>query len=155
GVVQSQRPDAGLLILWLGLAACASALFLSTTNQLCKNVAPVPLLWIVPLALYLLTFTLCFESESRYSRGWFHPAVALAVLMTSFVLVSAGTGRDVLLQIATYSFVLFVACMVCHGELARLKPAPRHLTLFYLIVAAGGVLGGFFVGLAAPYLFRG
>jgi hypothetical protein len=155
GIVQNQRPRASVLALWLGLAGCASALLLSTTNQLCKSIASVPLLWIVPLALYLLTFTICFESENRYSRKWSHPAFGLAVLMTPFVLVSARTGRNILLQVVICSFVLFVGCMACHGELARLKPAPRQLTLFYLMVGAGGVVGGLFVGLAAPYVFRG
>jgi hypothetical protein len=154
-VGQNQRPGTNLVIMWLGLAGCASAMFLSTTNQLCKNVAPVPLLWILPLALYLLTFTLCFEADGRYSRKWFHPAFALAIVLASFILVSTGTRGNLLLQIAIYSFVLFVGCMVCHGELARLKPDPQHLTLFYLVVAAGGVLGGIFVGLAAPSLFPG
>jgi len=148
------RPATGLVILWVSLAACASALLLATTNQLCKNVAAVPLLWVLPLAIYLLTFTLCFESERRYSRKWFHPAFALGMFLICFVLAT-GAGKDLLAQIAIYSFGLFAACMVCHGELARLKPDPRHLTLFYLVVAAGGVLGGLFVALAAPYLFLG
>jgi hypothetical protein len=152
-VGQRSRPGADVLILWLGLAGCASAMFLSTTNQLCKNVAPVPLLWILPLAIYLLTFMLCFESERRYSRKWFHPAFFISILLALFVLVSSNTRWNLLFQIAVYSVVLFVGCMLCHGELARLKPDPRHLTLFYLLIAAGGVLGGLFVGLAAPYFF--
>ncbi len=154
GAGPQQRPPTGLVILWLSLAACASALLLATTNQLCKNVAAVPLLWVLPLAIYLLTFTLCFESDRRYSRKWFHPAFALGIFLVCFVLAT-GAGRDLLAQIAIYSFGLFAACMVCHGELARLKPDPRHLTLFYLVVAAGGVVGGLFVALAAPYLFLG
>ncbi len=151
---QTIRPDAGLIVLWLSLSACASALLLATTNQLCKNVAAVPLLWVLPLAIYLLTFTLCFESDRRYSRQWFHPAFALGTFLICFVLAT-GAGKDLLAQIAIYSFGLFAACMVCHGELVRLKPHPRHLTLFYLVIAAGGVLGGLFVALAAPYLFVG
>ena len=150
----STLPTAGVFALWLSLAACASALLLATTNQLCKNVAAVPLLWVLPLAIYLLTFTLCFESERRYSRKWFHPAFALGTFLVCFVLAT-GAAKNLPAQIAIYSFGLFAACMVCHGELARLKPNPRHLTLFYLMVAAGGVLGGLFVALAAPYLFVG
>jgi spermidine synthase len=151
----NQRLSTGVVILWVALAGCASAMFLSTTNQLCKNVAPVPLLWILPLGIYLLTFVLCFESEVRYSRRWFHPVFALAILMATFVLFSRDVRAQLLLQVATYAFVLFSCCMVCHGELARLKPDPRYLTQFYLLVAAGGALGGLFVGLAAPFLFRG
>ena len=149
-----EQPRATVIALWLALAACASALLLATTNQLCKNVAAVPLLWVLPLAIYLLTFTLCFESDRRYSRKWFHPAFALATFLVCFALAT-GAGRNLPAQIAIYTFGLFAACMVCHGELARLKPDPRHLTLFYLVVAAGGVLGGLFVALAAPYLFVG
>ena len=150
----NQRPTSGVLGLWLGLAACASSLFLATTNQLCKNVAAVPLLWVLPLALYLLTFTLCFESNRPYSRKWFHPAFTLAIFLACFVLAN-GPRANLLAQIAIYSFALFAGCMVCHGELARLKPDPRHLTLFYLVIASGGVLGGLFVGIIAPYLFFG
>jgi len=150
----AERPRARIVLLWLSLAACASALLLATTNQLCKNVAAVPLLWVLPLAIYLLTFTLCFESDRRYSRKWFHPAFALGTFLVCFVLAT-GAGKNLPAQIAIYSFSLFAACMVCHGELARLKPDPRHLTLFYLVVAAGGVLGGLFVALVAPYLFVG
>lgn len=152
---QSRPPSVGQVILWLSLAACASAMFLATTNQLCKNVAPVPLLWVLPLALYLLTFTLCFESERRYSRKWFHSAFVVAVFLTCFVLAPAGVQANLVVQIATYSFVLFAVCMVCHGELVRLKPDPRFLTQFYMSVATGGAVGGIFVALAAPWLFRG
>jgi spermidine synthase len=144
----------GRLILWLSFAACASAMFLATTNQLCKNVAPVPLLWVLPLALYLLTFILCFESEGRYSRRWFHPLFFTAMFLACFGLASIGVRANLLLQIVVHLFVLFAACMVCHGELARLKPDPRCLTTFYLTVASGGALGGMFVGLVAPYVFR-
>ena len=154
GAGPRQRPATALVILWLSLAACASALLLATTNQLCKNVAAVPLLWVLPLAIYLLTFTLCFESDRRYSRKWLHPAFAIGMFLVCFVLAT-GAGKNLPVQIAIYSFGLFAACMVCHGELARLKPDPRHLTLFYLVIAAGGVLGGLFVALAAPYLFLG
>ena len=154
GFSAAARPSNGLLILWLGLAACASALFLGTTNQLCKNVAAVPLLWVLPLAIYLLTFTLCFESDRWYSRKWFHSAFALAIFMIVFVL-SSGVRTNLFAQVGIYLFVLFVGCMVCHGELARLKPDPRHLTLFYLVIAAGGVVGGLFVGLFAPAFFVG
>src|SRR5215469_223689 len=152
---QSHPPTVGHLFLWLSLSACASALFLSTTNQLCKNVAPVPLLWVLPLALYLLTFTLCFESERRYSRKWFHAAFVVAMFLTCFVLAPTGVQANLVIQIAIYSFVLFAFCMVCHGELVRLKPDPRYLTQFYMSVATGGAIGGVFVALAAPYLFRG
>lgn len=150
----SERPGGLLPALWLALAACASAMFLATTNQLCKNVAPVPLLWVLPLVVYLMSFILCFEGEGHYFRKWFHPLFAGAAFLACFVLAWSAVRGMLLLQIVLYSLVLFVVCMVCHGELALLKPDPRYLTLFYMAVATGGALGGLFVGLLAPYLFH-
>lgn len=149
----SEGPGGLVVALWLALAACASAMFLATTNQLCKNVAPVPLLWVLPLAVYLMTFIVCFEGEGHYFRRWFHPLFAGAAFLSCFVLAWSAVRGMFLLQIVLYSLVLFVVCMVCHGELALLKPDPRYLTWFYMAVATGGALGGLFVGLLAPYLF--
>lgn len=148
------RPAKALCALWLALAACASVLFLATTNQLCQEVAVIPLLWVLPLSIYLLSFILCFARESWYSRQWFHPAFGAALLAACFVLYG-GAERSLAMQIACYVGVLFACCMVCHGELARLKPSARFLTLFYLILASGGVLGGIAVALLAPQLFSG
>ncbi|HYL09548.1 MAG TPA: fused MFS/spermidine synthase [Candidatus Acidoferrales bacterium] len=147
-------PGKMLCALWLGLAACGSALFLATTNQLCQEVAVVPFLWVLPLSLYLLSFVLCFERKMWYARRWFHPAFGAAVLAACFVLYD-GAWRHLTVQVAVYSATLFVCCMVCHGELARLKPSPQHLTLFYLMVAGGGAVGGVFVALLAPRIFSG
>lgn len=148
------RPRIALYALWLGLAACASVIFLATTNQICQDIGVVPLLWVLPLSLYLLSFVVCFEGERWYSRRWFHPLLATAIFGACFVLYDGGAG-SIFVQIAIYSFVLFVCCMVCHGELVRSKPHTRYLTSFYLTVAAGGALGGVVVTLLAPHLFRG
>ncbi len=149
-----RAPGTGLLAFWLALAACGSALFLATTNQMCQEVSVVPFLWVLPLAIYLLTFIFCFEHERWYRRIWF--AVPLAVLVpATCALMAAGLDFDLSIHILVYSATLFVACMVCHGELALLKPHPRYLTLFYLVVSAGGALGGIFVALAAPRMFNG
>jgi hypothetical protein len=152
--VKATRFGAGSYALWLSLAACASVMFLATTNQICQDIAVVPLLWVLPLALYLLSFVICFERSEWYSHGVFHPAFGLAVLMACFVLYNGALG-SIIAQIAIYSFVLFICCMVCHGELARAKPSSRYLTSFYLMVATGGAAGGVFVALIAPHLFRG
>ena len=148
------RPRAASYALWIGLAACASVIFLATTNQICQDIGVVPLLWILPLGLYLLSFIVCFENDRFYSRRWFHPLLALAVFGACFVLSDGAVG-SIMAQIAIYSFVLFVCCMVCHGELVQSKPHPRYLTSFYLTVAAGGALGGVFVTLFAPHFFKG
>ncbi len=148
------RPGKGRYLLWASLSACASILFLATTNQICQDIGIVPLLWIVPLGIYLFSFVICFEHERWYSRGWFHFAFGLAMWAACFVLHDGALG-SIFAQIGIYLFVLFVSCMVCNGELARSKPQPRLLTSFYLTMAAGGAIGGIFVALVAPHIFKG
>jgi len=147
-------PSAANFALWFALAATASVVFLATTNQLCQDIAVVPLLWIPPLAIYLLSFILCFEHPRWYARNWFHATFPLALCAACFVLYNGALG-SIPTQVGIYLVVLFSVCMVAHGELARLKPWPRHLTAFYLAVAAGGAFGGIFVGWIAPRLFTG
>ena len=147
------KPGLARYALWLSLAACGSVMFLASTNQICQDVAVVPLLWILPLSLYLLSFVICFEKSAWYSRSVFHPAFGLAVFAACYVL-NRGLVGSIIGQVAVYSFALFMCCMVCHGELARAKPSPRFLTSFYLMVAVGGALGGVFVALVAPHLFK-
>jgi hypothetical protein len=148
-----KAPNASLRALWLGLAAGPSILFLAVTNQMCQEVAVIPLLWVLPLGLYLLSLVLCFESDRAYRRSPWSVALVLSAAGTSAILAK-GPSAGVPLQIAVLSAVLLSAAMVCHGELSRLKPGPRHLTSFYMAVAAGGAAGGIFVGLVAPRLFR-
>src|SRR5262249_18942046 len=145
-------PTAASLALWFALAATASIVFLAATNQLCQDIAVVPLLWVLPLAIYLLSFILCFEHPRWYAREWFLVAFPLALCLACFVLNDGAIG-SIAMQITIYLAVLFSVCMACHGELARSKPDPRFLTAFYLAVAAGGAFGGIFVGLLAPRLF--
>jgi hypothetical protein len=148
------RPSKGNYFLWGSFSACASILFLATTNQICQDIGVVPLLWIVPLGIYLLSFVICFEHERWYSRKWFHLAFGLAMWAACFVLYD-GAVTNIFAQIVIYAVVLFVFCMVCNGELAHSKPQARFLTSFYLTVAAGGALGGIFVALMAPHIFQG
>jgi hypothetical protein len=151
---EGARPGKGRYLLWGSLSACASILFLATTNQICQDIGVVPLLWIVPLGIYLLTFVICFEHDGWYSRKWFHLAFGLAMWAACFVLYD-GALRSIVTQIVIYVFVLFICCMVCNGELARAKPQPDFLTSFYLTVAVGGALGGIFVALVTPHIFKG
>jgi hypothetical protein len=150
----TQRPSTGLHVLWFGLAACGSLLFLATTNQICQNIAVVPLLWILPLSIYLLSLVVCFDRARYYVRALFHPAWALALLAAVFLL-NYGALRHLAAQIVGYSVVLLIGCMVSHGELVRSKPASQHLTSFYLLVSLGGAAAGVFVVLLAPNLFTG
>ncbi len=141
-------------ILWLSLAALSSAMLMATTNQLCLDVAVVPLLWLLPMSLYLLSYILCFHSERWYSRTAFGIALIVALAQTCWIL-SRGIYIPLPIQIISYAFTLFVCCMVSCGELVLLKPTPRHLTSFYLMISAGGALGGVFVTLIAPHVFKG
>lgn len=147
-------PSVATMLMWVGLAAFGSIMLLATTNQLCQEIAVVPFLWVLPLSLYLLTFIISFDNEKWYDRRWFGPMLVLAILLATEVLFNAGKTK-IWMQILFLSVTLFICCMTCHGEMVKSKPTPRHLTLFYLLVAAGGALGGIFVSLVAPQIFSG
>ncbi len=142
-------------ILWTAFAACASILLLAVTTHLSQDVAAIPFLWILPLSTYLLTFILCFESPRVYRREIFLPLLALAIAFLTYELYPFKTSLNIRPLITLLALSLFVCCMVCHGEVVRRRPAPRHLTSFYVSISLGGALGGIFVGLAAPRLFNG
>jgi hypothetical protein len=147
-VPDENRPSPGVHVLWLSLAACGCTMFLATTNMICQEIAVIPFLWVLPLSLYLITFIVCFDSSRWYRRGIFHPLYALTPLL--FFLAKKS---HVLPQVGGYCIAMVMVCMICHGELARLKPSNRYLTSFYLMVAAGGAVGGVFVALIAPLIF--
>ena len=140
-------------LLWLVLPAIASVLLVATTNKLTQEVAVIPFLWVLPLALYLLSFIICFDHARWYGRGIFSGLLVLGIAVVCYLL-NAGTGATLTEQISGYCGTLFIACMVCHGELYRLKPPPRDLTAFYLSISAGGALGGFLVAVVAPMVFN-
>jgi len=143
----------GTRALWVVWPACASVLLLATTNKICQDVAVVPFLWVLPLALYLASFIVCFDSPRWYRRSFWLRAWIFAMGTWCYALF-AGANLSLRLQIGIYAIGLFVCCMVCHGELYRLKPHPRDLTSYYLMLAAGGALGGVFVAVLAPLFFR-
>lgn len=153
GAIDAAPPDWKLQALWIALAACGSALLLSVTNQICQNVASVPFLWILPLSLYLLSFIVCFGPSALYPRGFWLRLLGVTLGGMAYALSPSFTGLPIRVAVPLFCGGLFVACMFCNGELARLKPDPRHLTLFYLLIAFGGALGAFFVALVAPYVF--
>lgn len=141
-------------ILWVLLPACASLMLLATTNHVCQDVTPVPFLWVVPLSLYLLSFIICFDHERWYVRELWATPTALALVVVAGIEAASLFGAIGFVQeLMLYFGLLFLVCMTCHGELVQLKPHPRHLTEFYLFIAAGGALGGAAVSLAAPLLF--
>jgi hypothetical protein len=142
------------VLIWFALPACASTLLLAATNQMCQEVAVIPFLWVLPLALYLLSFILAFQGGVWIARIWIYPLFA-ATLVAVCVVLHGGVKVGLATQIAVYALTLFAGCMLCHAELVRLKPHPRHLTAFYLAIAAGGAAGGVFVALLAPHIFTG
>ena len=165
---RSADPGSGIAwfhpISWVLFPAWASMVFLATTNHMCQDVAPIPFLWIVPLSLYLLTFIICFDHEAWYLRR------TTALLMLAAVVAVAGDSlfyflRDGLdgigfshrmpywQEVILLSTTMFLICMVCHGEIVRIRPHADHLTLFYMLVSLGGALGGVFVSLIAPRLW--
>jgi hypothetical protein len=144
-------------ILWVALPGAASTLLLAMTSHLCQDVAVVPFLWVLPLALYLLSFVIAFDSPRWYRRAVWLPFLAVTVGAVAWLLRQETADKEVALaaQVALYAGALFASSLAAHGELARLKPPPGRLTSFYLLVALGGALGGVFVSLVAPRLFAG
>jgi SAM-dependent methyltransferase len=138
---------------WLAVAFVPSSLMLGVTSYLATDIASIPLLWIIPLSIYLLSFILVFARRQIFPMSWLRwllPAVALGVV---FQILSRGT-HPVWLVILIHLVFLFLAAMVCHWRLARERPVTLHLTEFYLWISLGGVLGGVFNALLAPNLFR-
>jgi len=146
-------PPLRLWLLWTGLAACASVLLLSVTTHLTQDVAPIPFLWVLPLSLYLLSFILTFDGSGWYNRVWYLPLTAIALGGLAYA-YTAESELHVPAKVAIFSSALFICCMTCHGEVATLKPHPRYLTGFYLMISLGGAIGGLFVGVLAPYAFN-
>ncbi|HEY8069851.1 MAG TPA: fused MFS/spermidine synthase [Burkholderiales bacterium] len=157
---EQSAPRASDYALWLALSALGSLMLLATTSHITQNVASVPLVWIVPLVLYLLSFILVFDVTGArgrsgwYSRKWGLPLLGILLLAMSWTLYDNLGVMKIRYAIALYCAGLFVACMFCHGELAAMRPAPRYLTRFYLMVSIGGAAGGLFVGLIAPRVFH-
>jgi hypothetical protein len=136
---------------WLALSAMGSVMLLAVTNHVTQNISSVPFLWVLPLALYLVTFILAFDHPRWYLRRTAIAALAVLVPAMAWAIPSLNLGLAVPLYLAG----LFVACLFCHGELARLKPDPAHLTRFYLMISLGGALGAVLVAILAPLLLRG
>ena len=161
--VDAPKPAWTTILLWISLAACASALLLATTSHLTQNVAPIPMLWIAPLSLYLLSFILSFESDKIYQRWLFLPFGVTSLLLFARGMSKFEDNADVLSLwtpgqgpglIWLLCGALFICCMVCHGELAKRKPHPRYLTQYFLMVSVGGAIGGLFVAFLAPRIFN-
>jgi len=144
-------------ILWGTLATLGSVLLLSITNKMTQDIAVIPFLWILPLALYLLCFIICFDHARWYRRDVWIPLAVISIGALVYLLNQDFNGYEhhILFQIAIYVSALFTGCMVCHGEMVRLKPAPQFLTSFYLVISFGGAMGGILVSQVSPRIFSG
>lgn len=147
------RPSIRERLWWLALSACGSMLLLAVTNHLLEDVAPVALLWVVPLSLYLLTFTMVFNRPALYSQWLAVRLVAVGLASMAYAIYDPAFTESVQVSVPFFSAGLFLCCWFCHGELASRKPAAQHLTTFYLMLAAGGALGAILVGIVGPHVF--
>lgn len=150
---QDRSPNVRMVLLWGGLAACASILLLAVTSHVTQEVAVIPFLWVAPLTIYLLTFILAFAGGRGYARRPYLIAFFVLSLVSVWMLVK-WPPFSITTQIMTYLLLLFIACMICQNELYQVRPHPRHLPAFYLAMAVGGALGAIFVTLLAPLVFR-
>ncbi|MGB8603747.1 fused MFS/spermidine synthase [Bradyrhizobium sp.] len=137
---------------WIFLAAVPSGLLIAVTAHISTDVAAAPLLWVLPLSLYLLTWVLVFQSHPLLPHKWMLMAQPLAITGV-IVLLAVGGEQNLLLTLGGHQLCFFVIAMACHGELARTRPAAKYLTGFYVALSFGGMVGGFFAGLLAPFIF--
>lgn len=150
-VDSTPAPGFAQRLTWIAYAAMGSCLLLGVTNHLTQNIASIPFLWLAPLSLYLITFILCFDHPRWYARPVFFTLMAALLPAMAWYTDSL----DLYLAAPLYVAGMFVCCMFCHGELYRLRPAPRYLTTFYLMISIGGALGALLIGIAAPLLLKG
>jgi hypothetical protein len=137
---------------WVFLAAVPSGLLIAVTAHISTDVAAAPLLWVLPLSLYLLTWVLVFQSRPLLPHKWVLLAQPVAIAGV-IVLLAVGGEQNLLLTLGGHQIFFFVIAMACHGELARTRPDARYLTGFYVALSFGGMIGGLFAGLIAPNVF--
>ncbi len=149
-LANGKTPLAWQRLSWIGLSGLSSMMFIATTNHVCHDIATVPFLWIIPLALYLLTFIICFDHPRWYIRELWCGLSAAAIFALVCLDLDLSFAPNLMLHFGT----MFLICMVCHGELVKLRPESRqHITEYYLLISAGGALGGLFITLIATRYF--
>jgi SAM-dependent methyltransferase len=141
-------------LLWLVLAAVPSALLVTVTGYMLRDIAPMPLLWVFPLAVYLLTLVMSFAATWWYRRWLWYPLFLLAAFLMLRPIGQSYIFINYRSLVALYGFGLFCGCCVCHAEMAASRPGPRHLTTFYLVTSAGSALGGLLAGVLAPLVLE-
>jgi hypothetical protein len=151
-VSDAPAPRWPLRLRWIFLAAVPSGLLIAVTAHISTDVAAAPLLWVLPLSLYLLTWVLVFQSRPLLPHKWMLALQPLAIAGV-VVLLAFGGEQNLALTLGGHQLCFFVIAMACHGELARTRPAAKYLTGFYVALSFGGMVGGLFAGLIAPYTF--
>ena len=154
-LISEAAPSPGERTLWLLMAACGSLLLSAVTSHLSQNIAAIPLLWILPLTIYLLTFVLAFNGGKIYQRWLMARLLPLALGGVGYLIADTTMDVPIMISIPLFCLTLFIGAFFCHGELYLRRPAPRYLTQYYLLIAAGGALGSMFVGVLAPMVFSG
>ena len=154
-LVSEVVPSPGERTLWLLMAACGSLLLSAVTSHLSQNIAAIPLLWILPLTIYLLTFVLAFNGGKIYSRKLMMGLLPSALGGVAYLIVDTTMDVPIMISIPLFCLTLFIGAFFCHGELYLRRPSARYLTQYYLLIAAGGALGSMFVGVLAPMVFSG
>ena len=139
-------------VIWVALAAVPSALLIAITAHISTDVAATPFLWVIPLALYLATFVIAFQSRPLLPH-WLVNVIAPVAVILLVISLALGAADQILVVIAINLVGFFVLALMCHGELARRRPPARYLTAFYLWLSLGGVIGGIFAGLIAQHIF--
>jgi len=138
---------------WIALAAVPSGLLVAVSQQIATEVASAPLLWVVPLALYLVTFVIVFQKRPiipHVAMVWLQPLAVAAVIVTT----ALDIVDNIAILLVVHLVAFFIATMMCHGELVKRRPPAHQLTAFYLAMSFGGMLGGMFCGLIAPNIFN-
>jgi SAM-dependent methyltransferase len=139
--------------IWVALAAVPSGLLIAVTAHIATDVASVPLFWTIPLAIYLLTFVIVFQTKP-FIAHWLVVAVQPAFVLFLVVAILMIPIESIVLQIVIHLSVFFVCALMCHGELARRRPPPQFLTGYYMWISFGGMIGGILTGLVAPQIFN-
>jgi hypothetical protein len=155
GNTAESSPEATRIVLWIALAACSSVLLCAVTGYLSQNIAAIPLLWIAPLTVYLLSFMLTFHGSRRYPRTLVLLLLAATLGALGYLLWSGQSNLNLNISIPLFCAALLICCVFAHGEVYRLRPPAQHSTRFYLCIAAGGAIGAFFVAIVAPQVFSG
>ncbi|RTL51618.1 MAG: class I SAM-dependent methyltransferase [Bradyrhizobiaceae bacterium] len=145
-------PSWMLRLRWIFLAAVPSGLLIAVTAHISTDIAAVPLLWVLPLSLYLLTWVLVFQSRPLLPHRWMLTLQPFAIAGV-LILLAIGGEQNLLFTLGGHQLCFFIIAMACHGELARTRPAAKYLTGFYVALSFGGMIGGLFSGLIAPYTF--